>query len=74
MCHQAQKFFCSILVGIPQHQKRYLVYVPHKWNIVLSYDVIFDDIFSSALEYMSQLYSEAMDMKPDVSYIPCDTS
>ena len=28
MCHQAQKGFCGIFVGIPQHQKGYLVYVP----------------------------------------------
>ena len=30
MCHQAQKVFCSIFVGIPHHQKGYLVYVPHR--------------------------------------------
>ena len=30
MRHQAQKGFRSILVGIPQHQKLYLVYVPSK--------------------------------------------
>ena len=29
MCHQAQKGFCGIFVGIPQHQKEYLAYVPH---------------------------------------------
>ena len=28
MRHQAQKRFCGIFVGIPQHQKGYLVYVP----------------------------------------------
>ena len=25
MCHQAQKVFCGIFVGIPQHQKGYIV-------------------------------------------------
>ena len=28
MCHQAKKGFCSIFVGIPQHKKGYLVYIP----------------------------------------------
>ena len=28
VCHQAQKGFCGIFVGIPHHQKGYLVYVP----------------------------------------------
>ena len=28
MRHQAQKGFCGIFVGIPEHQKGYLVYVP----------------------------------------------
>ena len=30
MRHQAQKQFRGIFVGIQQHQKGYLVYVPHK--------------------------------------------
>ena len=28
MCHQAQKGFRGIFVGIPEHQKGYLEYVP----------------------------------------------
>ena len=28
MCHQSQKGFCGIFVGIPQHQEWYPVYVP----------------------------------------------
>ena len=28
MHHQPQKGFCGILVGIPQHQKWYLIYIP----------------------------------------------
>ena len=57
MCHQAQKGFRSIFVGIPQHQKGYLVYIPSASKIISSYDVLFDEIFSSALGYMSQPYS-----------------
>ena len=57
MRHQAQKVFRSIFVGIPEHQKGYLVYVPNTSKIMSSYDVVFDDIFSSALAYTSQPYS-----------------
>ena len=74
MRHQAQKGFLGIFVGIPQHQKEYLVYVPHKRNIVSSYDVVFDESFSSALVYTSQPYSEAVGMRPSVSYMPYATS
>ena len=28
--HQEQKSFWGIFVGIPQHKKGYLIYVPHK--------------------------------------------
>ena len=72
--HQAQKGFCGIFVGIPQHQKGYLVYVPHIRNIISLYNIVFDVSFSSALEYTSQPYTEAMDMLPDVSYILYATS
>ena len=34
MSHQAQNVLFGIFVGIPHHQKGYLVYVPHKWKIV----------------------------------------
>ena len=60
--HQAQKGF----VGIPQHQKGYLVYVSQKQNILYSYNVVFYDIFSSVLAYKSQPYEEAMAMIPSV--------
>ena len=74
MCHQAQKGFCGIFFGIPQHQKGYNVYVPSISKIISLYDVFFDEIFSIALAYMSQPYSEAMAMCLDVTYTPCDTS
>ena len=36
MCHQAQKGFRGIFVGIPQHKKGYLVYVPSTKKIISS--------------------------------------
>ena len=46
MHHQSQKRFCVIFIGIPQHQKGYLVYVPIKWKIVSSHDnFILQNIF-----------------------------
>ena len=32
--HQAQKRFCGIFVGIPEHQKGYLVYVPSTRKVI----------------------------------------
>ena len=74
MRHQAQKGFRGIFVDIPQHQKGYLVYVPSTRKVILSYDVVFDEIFSSALSYMSRPYSKAMAMRPSVTYTPYATS
>ena len=71
MCHHAQKGFRGIYVGIPQHQKRYLVYVPSTRKIISSFDVVFVESFYSVLAYMSQSYSEAMDMRPSLTYTPC---
>ena len=56
MCHQAQKGFRGIFVGISEHQKGYLVYVPSTRKIISSYDVVFDESFSIALAYTSQPY------------------
>ena len=70
MCHQAQKSFCGIFVGIPHHQKGYILYVPSTRNIIPSYDVVFDESFSTALEYMSQPYSETMAIRPSVTCTP----
>ena len=74
MRHQAQKGFHSIFVGIPEDQKGYPVYVPSTIKVILSYDVVFDEIFSSALSYTSHTYSEAMAMRPAVTYTPFATS
>ena len=74
MRQQAQKGFHGIFVGNPQHQKGYLVYVPNTRNIIYSYDVVCDESVSIALAYTSQPYSEAMDMRPSVTYTPCATS
>ena len=43
MRHQSQKEFHDIFVGIPEHQKGYLVYVPSTRKIISSYDVMFDE-------------------------------
>ena len=53
MRHQAQKGFRGIFVGIPQHQKGYLLYVPSTRKVISSYDVVFDESFSSVLSYTS---------------------
>ena len=45
MRHQAQKCFCGILVGIPQHQKGYLVYITHKRKILSSYNFFLMRVF-----------------------------
>ena len=74
MRHEAQKVFRGICVGIPQHQKGHLVYVPSTRKIIYSYDVVFDEKNSSALAYTSQTYPEPMDVRLSVSYITCATS
>ena len=74
MRHQAQKGFRGIFVGIPEHQKGYLVYVPSTRKVILPYDVVFDESFSIALSYTSQPYSESMAMRPAVTYTPYATS
>ena len=74
MRHQAQKGFHGIFVGITEHQKGYLVYVPSTSKIISSYDVLFDEMFSSALAYTSRPYSEAMAMRPAVTYTLYETS
>ena len=52
MHHQSQKGFCGIFVGIPEHQKLYLVYVTSTRKVISLYDVVFDESFSSALSYI----------------------
>ena len=64
----------GIFVGIPQHQKIYLVYVPSTRKVILLYNVVFDKSFSSAFSYTSQLYAEAMAMRPTVTYTLYATS
>ena len=74
MRHQAQKGFRGIFVVIPQHQKGYLVYVPSTRKVISSYNVVFDESFSSALLYTSRTYSEVMAMRPKVTYTLYATS
>ena len=42
-------------------------------KIIYSYDVVFDESFSSMLAYTSQPYAESMAMRPYVSYTPYAT-
>ena len=52
MRRQAQTGFCGIFVGIPQHQKGYLVYVSSITKIIYLYYVVFHESFSSPLACM----------------------
>ena len=45
MRHQSQKGFRGIFVGILEHQKGYLVYVPSTRKVIPSYDIVFDESF-----------------------------
>ena len=74
MRHQAQKGFRGIFVVIPQYQKLYLLYVPSTRKVISSYNVVFDEILSSALSYTSRPYLETMAMRPEVTYSPYTTS
>ena len=49
MRHQAQKGCRGILVGIPDHQKGYLVYVPSTRKVISSHKDVFDKSVSSEL-------------------------
>ena len=61
-------------MDITQHQKVYLVYVPSTIKVISSYNVVFDESFSSELSYTSRPYAEAMAMRPAVEYTPYATS
>ena len=50
------------------------MYVPSTRKIIYPYDVVFDESFSSELAYTSRPFSEAMTMRPFVTYTPCATS
>ena len=60
MCHQSQKGFQGIFIGITQQQKGYLLYVPTSREMVYSHDFVFDKNLSSALSYTPCPYSEAL--------------
>ena len=50
------------------------MYIPSTIKIISSYNVAFDESFSSALAYTPRPYSEAMAMRPEVMYTPYATS
>ena len=70
MRHQSQKGFMGICVGIVQHKKGYLIYVPSTRKILSSHDVVFEITFSSALSYTPRPFSESLTTRPSLLYIP----
>ena len=46
------------------------MYIPSTRKIISSYDVVFDESFSTALANTSRPSSEAMAMRPEVTYTP----
>ena len=50
------------------------MYLPSTRKILSSYDILFDKSFSSELAYTSRTYSEAMVMRPEVTYTLYATS
>ena len=46
------------------------MYIPSTRKVIFSYDVVFDENISSALSYTSQSYSEAIALRPAVTYTP----
>ena len=50
------------------------MYLPSTRKVISSYNVVFDESFSSALSYTSRPYSEAMAMRPEMTYTPYATS
>ena len=41
MRHQSQNIFCGVFIGIPQHHKGYLIYVPSTRKTFCSHAVVF---------------------------------
>ena len=50
------------------------MYVPITRKVISSYDIVFDEKYSSALSYTTQPHSEAMVMRPEVTYTQYATS
>ena len=50
------------------------MYVSSTRKLIFSYNVVFDESFSSALLYMTRPYSEAMAMRLALTYTPYATS
>ena len=44
------------------------MYIPSTRKVISSYNVVFDACFSRALAFTSRPYSEAMEMRPEVTY------
>ena len=50
------------------------MYVTSTRKVISSYNVVFDESFSSVLSYTSRPYAEAMAMRPTVTYTQYATS
>ena len=70
MRNQSKKSFRGIFIGIPQHQKGYLIYIPSTQKSVSSHVLVCDEKVSSAVAYTSPPFSETLATQPSVLYIP----
>ena len=72
MRHWSHQGFRGVFVGIPQHQKGYLIYVPSTRKIVSSHEVVFDGTFYSQLVYTTYPYFRGTrDAKISLTYYVC---
>jgi hypothetical protein len=52
------------------HQKGYVIYCPGSRSIIISADVIFDELFSTAIAHTWQKYHSRLAWRPLLSHIP----
>ncbi len=52
------------------HQKGYVIYCPGSRSIIISADVIFDELFSTAIAHTWQKYHSGLAWRPLLSHIP----
>ena len=68
MCHQSKKYFVVSLFEY-HNIKRVTRLRNYYTEKISSHDLVFCEIFSSALAYTSSFYSESLAMQPSVLYI-----
>jgi hypothetical protein len=52
------------------HQKGYVIYCPGSRSIIISNDVIFDELFTSAIALTWQKFQDGLTLRPLASFIP----